>query len=199
MTRVGTHVSESFRQPPKASILRTMQIRIILSALVAFVVASLPVAATAQQQPVQQRPQMVQRFDHQTVRSLLDGVEVAWRIDQDANGDLTYRATAQSGVSFVAAPRSCTTEQGCIGLVLVSVFDGVNVTDLARFDAFVHQFNDRFPTAKVVRNGPQTVTLQAYINAAYGISYQNAQAQMLTFGQDITNLSRALTAFENAQ
>ena len=173
-----------------------MMRRTILTAILGLAAASVPATLTAQQAPSQPRPQMVQRFDHQTVRSLLDAVEVEWKIDQDASGNLTYRASAESGATFVAIPQSCETDAGCLGLVLVAAFEGIKVANPGRLDAFVHRFNDSFPTAKVVRSGPGTVTLHAYINAAYGTTFQNAQAQMLVFGQDIANLSRALVALE---
>ena len=37
--------------------------------------------------------------------------------------------------------------------------------------------------------------LQSYLNAAFGVSYANAQAQLLVFGQEIGKLREALTAF----
>lgn len=152
-------------------------------------------AIAQQQQP--QRPQVVTQFDDLTVRYLLADVQATYTVEQDNAGQLTYRASTEGGINFVLAPRSCTAEQGCLGLVLIAVFTDVNAPSTAALDTFINQFNDRFPTAKVMRGGQGMVALQGYINAAYGTSYRNVQAQLLVFGEDISNLSRALLELEN--
>ncbi len=180
--------------------------RILFSVPLALsIVASLFAAPVVAQQtsPANQaapeRPQVVSRFDEQTVRYLLEDVQANWQVERSPDGGLTYRASAPGGLNFVAAPRSCGTEVGCVGLVLVALFDDVQVDDAARLDAFINGHNDKFPTAKVMRDAQGMIALQAYINAAYGISYRNAQAQLLVFGQDISALARALAEFEQSQ
>lgn len=164
----------------------------------AMAIGSAAVPLSAQQQPPQ-RPEAVNRFDEQTIRFLLTDVQATWTVEQNADGTVNYRASAEGGINFVMAPRACDAEAGCVGLVLIAVFTGINARDPAQLDTFVHRFNDTYPTAKVIRNPDGVLALQAYINAARGISYGNAQAQLLVFGQDISNLSRALTQFESEQ
>lgn len=149
-----------------------------------------------QQQAQQQRPQVVSQFDDQTVRYLLTDVQATWRVEQGADGLPVYRASAEGGLNFTLAPRACTAEGTCFGLMMIAIFNGVNVTNPAQLDPFLNRFNDANPTVKVLRSPNGTVALQGYINATYGISYRNAQAQFLQFGENIVATSRALAALE---
>lgn len=172
-----------------------MKHHLFIPILTAAAAISLSAPASAQQASPP-RPQAVTQFDDQTIRYLLEDVQATWQVERAADGGLNYRASAEGGINFVAAPRACDEQGQCLGLVLVAVYTGIQVNDPARLDAFVNQYNDQYPTAKVMRNAQGVVALQAYVNAAFGTSYRNVQAQLLVFGQDISNLARALTAFE---
>lgn len=180
-----------------------MLIRSIIStslAALALAVTSAPAAAQqapAQTQAQSARPDWVGRFDDQLMRMLMQDLRASWTVEQSAEGLTTYRASAEGGINFVAVPRSCEDQNGCVGLVVIALFNDVNVNNAARLDAFINAFNDRQPTAKVMRDPQGMVALQAYINAANGITYRNLLAQMVVFGQNITTLSRALIELEN--
>ena len=179
-----------------------MRIKNLICGLIAaFALASplAPLSAQQAAQPAQQRPDWVNRFDDQVMRFILADLNAQWTVEQGADGSLTYRATTQEGINFVLAPRSCDAQNVCVGLVLIALFDDLNAPNAARLDAFINQYNDLYPTSKVMRNPQGLVALQSYINAAYGVTYRNVQAQLLVFGQNITNLSRALLAFENGE
>lgn len=150
------------------------------------------------QQAQQQRPQVVTQFDDTTVRYLLADVQANWRVEQGADGAPVYRANAGEGLNFTLAPRACSPEGTCVGLMMIAVFENVDLSDPAGLDALLNSFNDSNPTAKVLRSPQGVVALQGYVNAAYGISYRNAQAQFLQFGENIVAVSRALAAFEQA-
>lgn len=172
-----------------------------LSTVLAALVLSLPLSA--QQQPAQQqqaaRPQVVTQFDNQTIAYLLADMRASAQVMQDPNGGVTYRAVTEDGINLTLAPRACNDQGVCTALMMVVVFDGLNVRNYAQLDALINQYNDRNPTAKVLRSPQGVVALQGYIDAAYGISYRNAQAQMLQFGQDLAAVGRALVAFERSQ
>lgn len=174
---------------------------LIVSLIGTLALAATAAPAAAQQAPQQSqaRPDWVTQFDDQTLRYLLADLQATWTVEQGQDGSLTYRASTAGGINFVLAPRSCDAQSGCVGLLLVALFDEVNVSNAAQLDAFVNRFNDTQPTAKVMRNAQGMVALQAYVNVAYGVTYRNVQAQILVFGQNITNLSRALVQFEQTQ
>lgn len=176
-----------------------MRMTSILSTLGATLAMALAAPLAAQQQAPQQpqRPQAITQFDDLTIRYLLADVQATYTVEQDNEGQRTYRASAEGGFNFVLAPRACTPETGCVGLVLIALFNDVNVPSTVSLDDFLNRYNDRYPTAKVLRNDQGMIALQGYINAAYGTSYRNVQAQFLVFGEDISNLSRALVALEN--
>ena len=157
-----------------------------------------PIPLAAQQQTPQQpqAPQVVTRFDDQTLRFLLQDIQATWRYEQVSDGSTVYRASAEGDINFTLAPRACSPEGGCTGLMVIALFQGVNAPSAAQLDAFINQFNDLHPTAKVLRSPEGTVALQTYVNAAYGVSYRNVQEQFLVFGQNISILSQALTRFE---
>lgn len=167
-----------------------------LLATMALAITGMP-AVAQQQQP--QRPQVVSQFDDTMVRYLLADVQATYRTEQASDGSSVYRASAEGGINFTLAQRSCAPETGCLGLMLIAIFTDVPIRDPARFDAFVHAFNDQNPTAKMIRSPDGVVAIQSYINAAYGISYRNAQVQFVVFGQNIVQASRALAAFEQQQ
>ena len=170
----------------------------ILSTILATCALALAAPVAAQQQQQQpQRPQVVTQFDDLTIRYLLADIQATYTVENDSQGQPTYRASAEGGFNFVLAPRACTPEQGCVGLVLIALFTDINAPSPAALDAFINRFNDQFPTAKVIRNGQGMVALQSYINTAYGSNYRNVQAQFLVFGENISSLSRALVALEN--
>ena len=50
-----------------------------------------------------------------------------------------------------------------------------------------------------MRNPQGVVAMQAYINASFGISYRNLQAQVLVFGDNIVDASAALGQLSQAQ
>lgn len=164
-------------------------------ASLALTAGAAPALAQEQQPP---RPQVVGQFDSATVTALLQDVQSTWAVDQDADGNTNYRANAEGGINFTLAPRACSEETGCLGMMMIAIFTGLNPPSTAQLDAFLNDFNDSSATAKVFRNEQGIVVLQGYVNASYGISYRNAQTQLLIFGQDIVALSRALAAFEQA-
>lgn len=167
-------------------------------ASVALAAVGMPTAAQQQaQQP--QRPQVVAQFDDTMVRYLLADISATYQVEQLTDGSYVYRATAEGEINFTLAPRACTPEAGCRGLMLIAIFTDLRSPNLTQLDAFVNSFNDRNPTAKLIRGPDGTVALQAYINASFGISYLNAQAQFLVFGENIVATSRALAAFEQQQ
>ncbi len=165
----------------------------------ALLAASLGFAApvSAQQAAPRSDPQVVTEFNAPTITRLLTDVQADWRIEASAQGEINYRASAEGGLNFTLAPRACSPETGCLGLMVLAVFTGVDTTDPARIDAFLNDLNDQSATAKVYRSGDGIIILQAYINSSYGISYANAQAQLLVFGQNIVAVSGALSAFES--
>ena len=167
------------------------------TALLAAATAITATPALAQQtQPAPQRPDFVTQFDNTMVTNLLRDVQATWQVEQAADGSVNYRAQAEGGLNFTLAPRACSQQNGCLGLMMLAVYTGVNTQDLARLDAFLNQLNDSSATVKVFRNPQGVVILQGYINAAGGITYRNTQAQLLLFGEDIVNVSRALAQFE---
>ena len=168
----------------------------LIAGLAALALGAVPALAqqTPQQQP--QRPQVVTQFDNATITYLLQDVQATWTIETNERGESNYRARAEGDINFTMSPRACSPETGCLGLILLAVFTGVNAPSTAELDAFVNRANDQSATAKVYRSGNNIIILQEYINAAYGISYRNAQNQLLIFGQDIVAVSRGLTQFE---
>jgi hypothetical protein len=163
-------------------------------AIAAVAIALGAVPALAQQQP--QRPQVVTQFDDATVSNLLQDVRATWQIDYNDQGEANYRASAEGDINFTLSPRACSPETGCLGLMMIAIYTGVSAPSAVELDAFINRVNDRDATAKIYRMPDGTVVLQEYVNAAYGISYLNAQAQLLVFGEDLVAVSRALATFE---
>lgn len=163
------------------------------------------VAAIAQPQqaaPQAQQPQQVRlisRFDDSTIARLLLDVQATWRTEPSPEGLTNYRASAEGGLSFTLAPRACSAEQGCTGLMMLAIFTGVETQSAAQLDAILNELNDQIPTAKLLRGGDGIVIIQAYINASFGITYTNARAQLLVFGQDIVAVRQALATLQSAQ
>ena len=170
---------------------------IIPIGLAAITLGAAPHPVAAQQQI--QRPQVVTQFDDQTVRFLLADIAATWRVEQGVGGATVYRVNAEGELNFTLAPRACSPEGVCTGLMMVAIFSGVDASDPARLDGFINRFNDTNPTAKLIRDQRGVVAIQAYINTAYGISFSNAQAQFLEFGQNIVLASRALGEFQNGR
>lgn len=162
--------------------------------------AASPAAAQQQRQaPAQGQTVLINQFNDAVITQLLRDVQATWQVENGPQGVVNYTANAEGGLNFVLSPRSCSPDGGCRGLVMLALFDGLNVTNSAELDTVIHRFNDLDATAKVYRAGNDTVLLQGYMNAAYGITYDNARAQLLVFGQDIVSVSRTLTAFEETQ
>ncbi|MEQ8411490.1 MAG: hypothetical protein RIB52_08040 [Erythrobacter sp.] len=165
--------------------------KIVLAVAFFLVWAASPVAA-------QDQRAIVARFDDSTISRLLLDVNAQFQIQPGAEGVNVYRARAGEGIAFTVSPGACSDKSGCLGLVLVAVFtldDGSRPPDL---DQRLHRYNDVNPNAKVYRADRNVVVLQGYINAAYGISYRNAQAQLLVFGQEIGKLRDTLGAMGEA-
>lgn len=196
MSRSGTHATLRFTRQGERGYLTAMRKFSFVSTILATCALALSAPASAQQQQPQ-RPQAVSQFDELTIRYLLADIQATYTVEQDAEGQATYRASAEGGFNFVLAPRACTPEQGCVGLVLIALFTDVRTPSGPALDSFINQYNDRYPTAKIMRNGQGMIALQSYINVAYGSSYRNVQAQLLVFGENISNLSRTLVAMEN--
>ncbi|MEL7197342.1 MAG: hypothetical protein AAGL10_03415 [Pseudomonadota bacterium] len=163
----------------------------------AFAIWMLTLATTGPVQ-AQSAPPIIVQFDDATIARLLLAVEANWQTQAGAEGRVVYRANAQGGINFTLVPRACSEEQGCLALVVLANFTGVQVENASVLDNFVHRFNDANPSAKVYRIGENGIVLQAYINSAQGISFANAQAQLLVFGQDLIVLREELTALSSA-
>lgn len=152
-----------------------------------------------QQQTQPQRPQFVTEFDHRIVTYLLDDVRASWQAEPSNDGHTVYRASAEGAINFTLSPRACSPEGECSSLLMLAVFTGVNAPSMAQLDTFLNRLNDTSPSIKAFRNEQGVVVLQAYANAAGGITYRNAQAQLLVFGQDIVTVSQALAQFEQGR
>ncbi len=166
----------------------------------AAIIATLTIMLTAITSPAlaqQAAPQVVTQFDDPTISRLLTDVQATWRIEMNEQGEANYRASAEGGLNFTLAPRACSPETGCLGLMALAVYTGIDTSNTAQLDALLNDLNDRSATAKVYRSSGGVVILQAYINSSYGISYANAQSQLLVFGQNIVSISQALAGFEN--
>lgn len=160
----------------------------ILMAMSAFVIGS---SAMAQEKPV-----VVSRFDNSTIPHLLRDVQTTWTVEQGADGQAIYRVKADGGVAFTVTPRACSAERRCVGLLLIAVFTRGDGRTLADLDNFLSNYNDNNPNGKVYRvQDGEAVVLQGYINAANGIRYANAQAQLLVFGQELAKIRAQLTEF----
>lgn len=167
-----------------------------LGAAIIAVAALMPTSAEAQNQAQQQRQvQFVTQFDAPTVSRLLLDVQATWQVEQDASGATVYRAQAGEGIAFALSPRSCSAEQGCVGLLMLATFTRSDDRSATEMDAFINAYNNLNPNSKALRAGDQAVVLQSYVNAVYGITYANAQAQLLVFGQEIQKMRAELTAF----
>lgn len=143
----------------------------------------------------QNQSQVVTQFDDATISRLLLDVQATWRIDAGAQGRSVYRASADGGIAFTLSPGGCGAETGCTGIVLIATFARNDARSLTELDQLLNFYNDANPTAKVYRTGDGVVILQSYVNAVNGVSYANARAQMLVFGQEIGKLRQTLTAF----
>lgn len=152
------------------------------------------VAAPAQAQ-TQNQPQVVTQFNDSTVSRLLLDVQASFNIEAGPGGEKIFRASAGQNTNFTVSPRACTAEAGCVGLLLVATFARSDSRSLAELDTLLNQHNDLNSNAKIYRMPDGTVVLQSYINAVRGISYANAQAQILVFGREIGKARQALTEF----
>lgn len=122
-------------------------------------------------------------------------MQVNFNIEAGGEGRKVFRAQADGGIAFTLSPQACAAETGCAGLLMIAIFTRSDSRNLGELDALLSRYNDLNPNGKVYRMEDGTVVLQGYINAAYGISYANAQAQLLVFGQEITKVRQSLTAF----
>lgn len=156
--------------------------------LAAFLCAAAPAAA-------QNPPGVVTQFNDSTISRLLLDVQANFDIETSPDGGKVFRASADGGLAFTLSPRACGPETGCVGLLMIAVFtrnDGRSLSDL---DTLLNRYNDLNPNGKAYRVADGTVVLQGFINAAYGVSYPNAQAQLLVFGQEMGKLREELSAF----
>jgi len=144
-------------------------------------------------------PQMVTQFDAATVSRLLLDVSATWQTEPSVDGHTNYRASAAGGLNFTVSPRACSEQYGCLGLMMLAVYTDVSAPNMAALDTFLNQLNDTSTSVKVFRNAGGIIVLQAYINAAGGITYRNAQSELLIFGQDIVAVSQAIAQFEQQQ
>lgn len=147
----------------------------------------------------QNQPQVVAQFNDATISRLLLDVQANFNIEAGPDGAKIFRAQADGGIAFTLSPRACSAETGCVGLLLIAVYTRSDSRNLGELDVLLHRYNDLNPNAKVYRMDDGTVILQGYINAAYGVSYANAQAQLLVFGQEITKVRQTLTDFSEGR
>ncbi|MEM6857284.1 MAG: hypothetical protein AAF559_05385 [Pseudomonadota bacterium] len=151
------------------------------------------------QAPSSGRNAVVSQFNSSTIARLLLSVQADFEVEAGANGQTVYRASAEGGLAFTLAPQACAPEAGCVGLLMIAVFTRNDSRSEAELDTLIHTYNDLNPTGKAYRTANGSVVLQGYINAAYGISYGNAQAQLLVFGQEIVKLRQALEDFSGGK
>ena len=165
-----------------------------------FLPCALAVAALAAAPAhAQNQQQVVTQFNDSTISRLLLDVQATWNVEAGPEGQKVFRAQADGGIAFTLSPRACSAEAGCAGLLLIAVFTGSNANKLGELDQLIHRYNDLNPNGKVYRMGDGTVVLQGYINAVYGVSYPNAQAQLLVFGQEIVKVRETLNAFSEGR
>ncbi|WP_298467010.1 hypothetical protein [uncultured Erythrobacter sp.] len=167
----------------------------IIGGLLGLLCAVSLLAAPAQAQSQQQ---VVTQFNDSTISRLLLDVGTSWDIEGGPNGEKIYRVSADGGVNFTLSPRACAAETGCAGLLMIAVFTRNDQRSLGELDQLLNRYNDLNPNGKVYRVEDGTVVLQGYINAIYGVSYANAQAQILVFGQELGKLRNELTAFSES-
>ena len=176
-----------------------MRLQNMLAVIVgAMAFALTPAGAQAQAQP-QAQQQVVSQFDDSTISRLLLSVQANFNIESGANGQKVFRVAADGGIAFTVSPRSCSPETGCLSLLMVAVFTGNDTSDVGKLDELLHRYNDLNPAGKVYRAGDGVVVLQDYLNAAYGISYGNAQTQLLVFGSEINKIRNELNAFSQSR
>lgn len=161
---------------------------LICAMLAGILCAAVP--ATAQNQPV-----VVTQFNDSTISRLLLDVQANFEIEASADGGKVFRASADGGLAFTLSPRACSPETGCVGLLMIAIFTRNDDRSLIDLDTVLNRYNDLNPNGKVYRTADGTVVLQGYINAVYGVSYANAQAQLLVFGQEIGKVREQLGAF----
>lgn len=152
-------------------------------------------AAPASQQP--ERPQAINRFDPAIIQMLLQDLGTRVQLDQGQDGVTRYRASADGGINFTAFPAACSDETGCVGLITVAIYSGLEIPADASLDDFLNRFNDANPSAKVFRTPANEVVIQSYINAANVITYRNALSQLLVFGRDVLRARQSLAEFQN--
>ncbi len=176
-------------------IVRFLSVLTALGASLAMQPATVLAQGQPQAQAAPQNPQVVTQFDAATISRLLLDVQTTWQVETDANGGTVYRAQAGNGLSFALSPRACTPQQGCVGLLMLATFVREDARPRAEVDDFINEYNNLSPSSKAVRAGDQAIVLQGYVNSSYGISYANAQAQLLVFGQEIQKMRASLTEF----
>ncbi len=147
----------------------------------------------------QNQPQVVTQFNDSTISRLLLDVQANFNIEAGPGGEKVFRATAGQSTAFTVSPRSCSADAGCVGLLLIATFTRSDTRSLAELDTLLNRHNDLNSNAKIYRLPDGTVVLQSYINAAQGISYANAQAQVLVFGREIGKARDALTEFSEGR
>lgn len=163
---------------------------LMVATLAATLLSATPTPAHAQsQQPT------VTQFNDATIARLLLEVQANFNIEAGPQGEKVYRASAEGGIAFTLSARECGAETGCSGLLLVAVFTGSDASRLGELDRLLHRYNDLNPGGKVYRTDDGAVVLQAYITALHGISYPNARAQLLRFGDEIVKVRETLNAF----
>jgi len=152
-------------------------------------------ALTATSAQAQSQQQVVTQFNDSTISRLLLDVGTNWNIEAGPEGQKVYRVSAEGGVNFTLSPRGCSAETGCVGLLLIAVFTRNDQRSPGELDQLLNRYNDLNPNGKAYRVEDGTVVLQGYVNAVYGVSYANAQAQILVFGQELGKLRNELTVF----
>ena len=147
----------------------------------------------------QNSDKIVSEFEDSTVSRLLRDVGADFSVEAGIEGQKIYRARAPDGMVFSLAPRACSSQDGCVGLLLIAVFTRSDRRSIVELDDVLNRYNDLNPNGKVYRMKDGTVVLQGYINAVHGISHANAQAQLLVFGQEVAKVREALRAFSMNQ
>ena len=126
-------------------------------------------------------------FSISNVGGILSELGVTWTTQQ-ANGQAYIAAKAGGALSFVLMPTACTADGKCVGLSMVSFFEG---------DAHaqtIHAFNFRFAFASAGLDPSGAVYLKRYEISDYGMARGNLATSVVVFVEQALLLSQELAS-----
>lgn len=156
-------------------------ISIIAAALAAFT------GANAQDGAIANPASVIPNFDIQSVGPVLNEIGVAWEAGKAKNGQ-TYIAASVGGIVFLLAPTACrgTAGSDCVGLQMLSLFDGTPNTQTVR------AFNYRYPFATAGIDQSGVAFLSRYEISDYGMPRGNLATSIKVFVIQTNNLAKEL-------